>query len=42
VRDALRATRDADQALKNTTISGERGILTDLLLRLAVQRSEAA
>jgi DNA polymerase III delta subunit len=42
VRDALRATRDADQALKNTTISGERGIITDLVLRLAVQRSEAA
>jgi DNA polymerase-3 subunit delta len=42
VRDGLRAARDADQALKNTTISDERGILTDLVLRLAVQRSEAA
>jgi DNA polymerase-3 subunit delta len=42
VREALRAARDADQALKNTTISDERGILTDLILRLCVPRVEAA
>ena len=42
VRDALRAARDADQALKNTTISDERGILTDLMLRLTLTRAEAA
>ena len=42
VREALRAARDADQALKGTTISDERGILTDLVLRLTVRRSEAA
>jgi DNA polymerase III subunit delta len=42
VRGGLRAARDADQALKNTTISDERGILTDLVLRLAVERREAA
>ena len=42
IRNALRAARDADQALKNTTVSDERGILTDLVLRLAVERREAA
>ena len=42
VREGLRAARDADQAVKSTTISGERGILTDLVLRLCVQRAEAA
>ena len=42
VQGGLRAARDADQALKNTTISDERGILTDLVLRLAVERREAA
>ncbi len=42
VRHALRAARDADRALKNTTISDERGILTDLVLRLTVARAEAA
>jgi DNA polymerase-3 subunit delta len=42
VRAALRAARDADQALKNTTVSDERGILTDLVLRLAMDRREAA
>jgi len=42
VRDGLRAARDADQALKDTTISDERGILTDLVLRLALQQREAA
>jgi len=42
IRDALRAARDADQALKSTTISDERGILTDLALRLTVRPAEAA
>lgn len=42
VREGLRAARDADQALKSTTISDERGILTDLVLRLTVARAEAA
>lgn len=42
IRDALRAARDADQALKNTTISDERGILTDLVFRLTVRQVEAA
>jgi DNA polymerase-3 subunit delta len=42
IRNGLRAARDADQALKNTTVSDERGILTDLVLRLAVEWREAA
>ncbi len=39
---ALRATRDADQALKSTTVTGERGILAGLVLELAVPKAEAA
>jgi DNA polymerase-3 subunit delta len=39
---ALRAALEADQALKNTSISDERGVLTDLVLRLGVQAMEAA
>jgi DNA polymerase-3 subunit delta len=42
LRAALRATRDADQALKSTTVTDERGILIDLALRLTVGRQEAA
>ncbi|MBA3497008.1 MAG: DNA polymerase III subunit delta [Gemmatimonadales bacterium] len=42
IREALRAARDADQALKSTTISDERGILIDLVLRLSVPQVEAA
>ena len=42
VREGLRAARDADRALKQTTISDERGILTDLVLRLAATRAAAA
>jgi DNA polymerase-3 subunit delta len=42
LREALRVALAADRALKGTTISGERGILTDLVLRLATARSEAA
>jgi DNA polymerase III subunit delta len=42
VHGGLCAARDADQALKNTTASDELGILTDLVLRLAIERREAA
>ena len=43
VLDGLRAARDADRALKGTTISGEEAILTDLILRLTVAtRKEVA
>jgi DNA polymerase-3 subunit delta len=42
VREGLRAARDADVALKSTTISNERGILVDLVLRLGARRQEAA
>lgn len=42
VHRGLCAARDADQALKNTTVSDEAGILTDLVLRLGVERREAA
>jgi DNA polymerase III delta subunit len=42
LRRALRAARDADQALKNTSISTEAGILTDLVLGLALPAREAA
>jgi hypothetical protein len=39
---ALRAALEADQALKSTTISDERGVLTDLVLRIGVRSAEAA
>lgn len=42
VRQAVEATLAADQALKSTTISGETGILTDLVLAVAFARREAA
>jgi DNA polymerase-3 subunit delta len=42
VREALRTVLAADQALKSTTISDERGVLTDLVLTLAFAREEAA
>jgi DNA polymerase III subunit delta len=42
VREALRLTRDADAALKSTTISDERAILVDLVLRLNIRQVEAA
>jgi len=42
VRAGLRAARDADVALKSTTISDERAILVDLVLRLSVRQAEAA
>jgi DNA polymerase III delta subunit len=42
IRAALQAARDADQALKSTTVSDERGILVDLVLRLTVEHQVAA
>ncbi|HET6836789.1 MAG TPA: DNA polymerase III subunit delta [Gemmatimonadales bacterium] len=42
IRSALRAALEADQALKSTTISDERGVLTDLVLRIGVRAAEAA
>ena len=43
VRDGLRAALAADRALKNTRISDERGVVTDLVLRLTEHRwGEAA
>ena len=39
---ALRAARDTDQALKNTTVSDERGLMTDLVLQIGVPAAEAA
>lgn len=42
IHAALRAARDTDQALKNTTISDERGLLTDLTLRIGIPPAEAA
>jgi hypothetical protein len=42
VRAGLCAARDADVALKSTTISDERAILVDLVLRLSVRQAEAA
>jgi hypothetical protein len=42
IRSALRAARDIDQALKNTTVSDERGLMTDLVLRIGLPPAEAA
>lgn len=42
LREALARTSRADQALKQTTVSGEAGILTDLVIGLADQRQAAA
>ncbi len=42
VAAALKAARDADQALKSTTVTGERGILAGLVLALTIPRAEAA
>ena len=42
IRAALRAARDTDQALKNTTLSDDRGLLTDLTLRIGIPSAEAA
>jgi hypothetical protein len=40
--DALRAALAADRALKGTTISNDRGIVTQLVLGFAATRREAA
>jgi DNA polymerase III subunit delta len=42
IRAALRASAEADQALKSTTISDERGVLTDLIFQIQVRPAEAA
>ena len=42
VAEALRSILTADRALKDTTISDERGILTDMVLRMATSRRAAA
>ena len=42
IRAALRDARDADQALKSTTVTDERGILAGLVLELTVPKAEAA
>ena len=42
VRAALKAALVADQALKSTTISDERGVLTDLVIAVAFAKQEAA
>jgi DNA polymerase-3 subunit delta len=42
IRAALRDARDSDQALKNTKISDERGVLTDLVLRIGIPSAEVA
>ena len=36
IRSGLRAARDTDEGLKNTTVSDERGLLLDLVLRMSV------
>jgi DNA polymerase-3 subunit delta len=41
-RAGVRAARNADLALKSTTVSDELGILTDLVLHLTVPQAEAA
>jgi DNA polymerase-3 subunit delta len=40
LRAALRAALETDQALKTTTVSDERGLLTELVLRLGVKKDE--
>ncbi len=42
VAEALRSILAADRALKDTTISDDRGILTDLVLRMATSKRAAA
>ncbi|MFN2316923.1 MAG: DNA polymerase III subunit delta [Gemmatimonadales bacterium] len=42
LRAAIAAATEADQALKETTISGDEGILTDLIMRLADPQRAAA
>jgi DNA polymerase III subunit delta len=40
VRLALKATQETDIALKSTTVSDERGLVTDLVLRIGLIQSE--
>jgi len=40
--DAMRAALAADNALKTATVSDDRGIVTQLVLRFAVTKREAA
>jgi len=42
VADALRSILAADRALKDTTVSDDRGILTDMVLRMATSKRAAA
>jgi DNA polymerase III delta subunit len=42
VGSALRAALNADEALKSTTISDERGVLTDMVMRIGARSAEAA
>jgi hypothetical protein len=42
VADALRSILAADRALKDTTVSDDRGILTNMVLRMATSRRAAA
>ena len=42
VKNGLEATLAADRALKSTTISDDVGILTDLVMQLAILHQEAA
>jgi DNA polymerase-3 subunit delta len=42
LRAALRATLTADQALKETRISDESGVLTDLILALAAPKTDSS
>jgi DNA polymerase III subunit delta len=42
LRLGLKAALDADQALKNTSVSDERGVLTDLILRLTAKNRAPA
>jgi DNA polymerase III subunit delta len=38
IRAALRAARTTDESLKNTTVSDERGLLTDLVLTMTIMK----
>jgi DNA polymerase-3 subunit delta len=38
IRAALRAARTTDESLKNTTVSDERGLLTDLVLQMTMTK----
>lgn len=42
IRSALRAALETDLALKSTTVSDERGLVADLVLRIGIRSAEAA